>query len=160
MNYIPLRKGIKFGIIGSLVGTVIMDLVQIAMMAAIGEPLGSFYGRIGEAVGTLLTEIGIDVVGGIPIGVVVHYLLGLALGVVFGLMVTRVHALRVNTTRRGILLGILFAEATGLVLFLPVPLLLEIEQSDLAIMFVSIVLFHALYGAVTGGVTSYGLRSR
>jgi hypothetical protein len=158
MNKVSLARAISCGIAGSLAGTIIMDLVQIALLPAMGEPAGSFFGTIGEAAGTLITKIGIDIVGGIPLGLLLHYLLSLLLGVAFGLLVSRIYALRVNTTRRGVVTGILAAEAVGLILFVPVPVLLSNTSSELAAMFGAIVLFHALYGAVLGGITSHGLR--
>jgi len=97
--------------------------------------------------------------GGVPLGAVVHYLTGLTLGVIFGAAVSRSNALRVDSTKKGVGLGILYTEVSSLPILATAPLILKMTASDTAQWFGVSFIMHLVYGAVLGVVVSYGLRS-
>ena len=89
-------KAIKFGLIGSLAGTIAMDLVMVVESLIIGEPVDSFVALIGSVVG-----------GGTLAGVVTHLLVGSLLGLLFGAAVYKVRFLHIESVRKGVWLGVL-----------------------------------------------------
>ena len=58
-------------------------------------------------------------------GMATHYLVGPLIGAIFGLLVARVKALRVNTLKKSILLGILYVEILSQPLLATTPILLK-----------------------------------
>ncbi len=69
-------RAIKFGLIGSLAGTIAMDVVMVVESLIIGAPVDGFVALIGSIVG-----------GGALVGVVLHLLMGSLLGLLFGIAV-------------------------------------------------------------------------
>lgn len=94
---IPLRQGIRWGLIGGLASTLVMDLVLMGLFAVVGiKPLTCF-SIVGDTVARLFSLNGIAMAGGIPLGIAAHYLIGPVIGVIFGAAAVKVDALR--TTR-------------------------------------------------------------
>jgi len=56
MSNVPLTRGIGFGVIGSLAGTLVMDLVMVGEFSMMGLPALTYLDLIGSVFG-----------GGIPI---------------------------------------------------------------------------------------------
>jgi hypothetical protein len=142
---LTLSSAIRFGVIGSLAGTIAMDLVMIPESLMIGEPADSYLALIGSVLG-----------GGALLGVAMHLVMGSLLGLIFGVVVHKVDFLRIDTFWKGVWLGILaglvtipfgcvpFAVATGV----PIPFMVGFS-------FVP----HLVWGAVLGVVAGYGLCS-
>jgi len=140
-----LTRGIASGVIGSLVGTIVMDLVMIGEFAMMRQPAYTFLALIGSVFG-----------GGVALGVVAHIVMGSLLGVVFSVAVLTVDALRISTLGRGVVLGVLagvvtipggcvpFAIVTG------VPVATMVSFSAVP---------HVVWGVVLGLFAGYGLRS-
>lgn len=146
--------GIKKGLLGGLAGTVAMDLVMVSVFLTIGEPADIFFSFIGDAAGAFLSMIGIAEIGGAALGVVLHYSLGLIIGIIFGVLVSRVHALQTMTLGKGIVLGILYTEAVSTTLLAPSVVILQMATSDAFRLLCLAVAFHGTYGAVLGGFVS------
>lgn len=142
---LTLTRAITFGMIGSLAGTLAMDVVMVAESLLIGEPATSYLALIGSVLG-----------GEALLGVAMHLVMGSLLGLIFGLAVYRVDFLRIDTFTRGVWLGVLaglvtipfgcvpFAILTGV----PVPFMVGFS-------FVP----HLVWGAVLGVVAGLGLPS-
>lgn len=142
---LTLARAIKFGVIGSLAGTIAMDIVIITESVIIGEPVDSYLALIGSILG-----------GGAPLGVVMHLVMGSLLGLIFGVIVYKVDFLRIDTFWRGVWLGVLaglvtipfgcvpFAVATGV----PIPFMVSFSFIP-----------HLVWGAVLGVIAGYRMRS-
>ncbi|MFC2040778.1 hypothetical protein ACFLTY_00440 [Chloroflexota bacterium] len=150
-----ITKVIKFGLIAGLASTIVMDLAMVGIFAIMGTPVGSFLALIGT---TMLTLLGTTMVDPLPLGVALHYLIGLLTGILFGAVTSRVNALRTNTYKRGVTLGILVAQVEGIVLFLLMALILGMSLSEMGMIFGLGFVLHLIWGTVLGGVVSYGLR--
>jgi hypothetical protein len=138
-------RGIEFGIIGGIVGTVLMDIVMVLTFLVAGMPADTFFSMVGEKLGY-----------GTLVGIVVHNLVGLTGGIVFSLLVLTIKALRIDSTRKGILLGIAAGAVT-----IPlgcIPLALWLNQPILDVIAFS-TLPHLVWGTILGWTVAYGLLS-
>ena len=77
-------KGLVFGLIAGLAATVVIDLVTMGVLPFMGSPPDGGFAIIGDTAAGFLSLFGLDVTGGVPLGVVLHFLIGLPLGVIFG----------------------------------------------------------------------------
>jgi hypothetical protein len=138
-------RGIGFGIIGGLGGTVLMDVVMVLTFLIADQPADAFFSVVGEKLGY-----------GALVGILVHNLVGLTGGIVFSLLVSNVKALSVDSRRKGIMLGI----AAG-ALTIPlgcIPLAIWLNQPMLDVIAFSL-LPHLVWGTVLGWTVGYGLLS-
>jgi len=100
-------KGLVLGLIAGLVATIVCGLLMMGFLLFMGQPADAGFAVIGDTTAGFFSLFGIDLAGGVPPGVVWHYLIGLALGVIFVTAVTRFDALRLNSMKKGVGLGIL-----------------------------------------------------
>ena len=138
-------KAIKFGVIGSLAGTLAMDLVMVVESLIIGMPVDSFVALIGSVVG-----------GGALVGVVLHLLMGSLLGLLFGIAITKVRFLNIDSVRKGVWLGVLAGLVTIPLGCVPTAVVAGVPIIEMvSFSFVP----HLVWGAVLGVVAGYGMRS-
>ncbi len=158
MNKNDLTKGIWWGLIGGLAGTIIMDLVIVGFFKAVGFPSGLIYSFIGDIAQSFFSKIGIPAPGGIPIGAIIHLLFGLSLGGLFGVLAARFKALRSTSIWKAALWGILYIEIVSQPFLVTAPLLRQMTTSDIVQWYELSTVMHMIYGAVLGGFTGYKLR--
>jgi hypothetical protein len=91
-------------------------------------------------------------------GVATHYIVGPALGVIFGAAAAQVSARRVSTLKKCVLLGVIYAEIVSQPLFALMPLLLKMTASETLFWFVGSLAMHFIWGIVLGIFVSHGLR--
>jgi hypothetical protein len=142
---LTLTRAIRFGVIGSLAGTLAMDLVMVVESVMIGEPATSYLALIGSVLG-----------GGALLGVAMHLVMGSLLGLIFGVAVYKVGFLRIDTFWKGVWLGVLaglvtiplgcvpFAIITGV----PIPFMVGFSFIP-----------HLVWGVVLGIVAGCEMRS-
>lgn len=148
-------KGIVWGLIGGFVGTIIMDLVIAGFFIVVGMPIDLIYSFIGDVVQSFFLRIGIDAPGGAPLGAFMHFFLGLALGGIFGGLISWIKALRLESLKKGILLGMLYIEIASQPILVSAPLLREMTASDIWQWYGLSTVMHLIYGIVLGGILSY-----
>lgn len=152
-------RGLIVGLIGGLAGTIAMHVFGVGIFLVTSQPTSISFSIIGDAVASFFAMLGVELAGGAPLGMVVFYLLGLALGVTFVALVLRIDAFRLNSIKKGVGLGILYVEVLSLPLLAMATLVLNMSAYATALWFGISVLMHLAYGAVMGAVVSYGLRS-
>ncbi len=103
--------------------------------------------------------LGIEIAGGVPVGVATHYLVGPVLGAIFGLVVARSGTHRASTMKKDIVLAVLYGEIVSQPLFAMMPLLLKMPASETLVWFVGSITMHFIWGIVLGVFVSHGLRS-
>jgi hypothetical protein len=140
-----LLRGIGFGMVGGLIGTALMDMVMVLTFLIAGQPAATFFSLVGEKLGY-----------GVLAGIAAHNLVGLTGGLVFSLLVLTIMPLRIDSRRKGLLLG-LGAGALTIPLGC-IPLAIWLDQPIAAVVAFSI-LPHLVWGAVLGSVVGYGLLS-
>lgn len=155
MSNEAITKGIKLGLIGGLAGTIIMDLVIAGLFWVVGMPVEMIYSFIGEVADSFFLMIGIDLQGGIPLGAFIHFFLGLGLGAIFGIAVSQISALQVDTLKKGIIFGVLYIEIASQPILLTAPFLVKMTASDLYQWYSLSFAMHLIYGIVLGGIVSH-----
>lgn len=123
-----------------------------------GDPLGLIYSFIGYVAQQFILRIGIEVPGGVLLGALVHFLLGLTLGSAFGLAVSRIRRLRLGSVLKGALLGVLYIEIVSQPILVSAPLLVKMTTPDVIQWYVLSTSMHTIYGIVLGVVLA--LRQR
>jgi hypothetical protein len=154
-----LAKGIGWGLLGGLAGTVAMDIALIGTSPALGLHGIESFSVIGDTAARFFTLLGVGMTGGVPTGLAVHYLCGPLLGAIFGAIVTRFDALWPGTLKKGIGLAVLYIELVSQPLLATTPLLLNMSAQETAFWYALSFGMHLLCGGVLGAVMSYGLRS-
>lgn len=139
-------KGIGFGLIGGFIGTALMDTVIVMTLLAAGEPADAFFTAVGEKLGQ-----------GAALGIALHNMIGISVGFIFALLVLNVRMLKIDTKRKGLVLGGLAGAIT-----IPVgciPLAIWLGQPILDVVAFSAAP-HMVYGTVLGLVAALGILPR
>jgi hypothetical protein len=135
-------RAIKFGLLGSLAGTLAMDLVMVVESLIIGAPVDGFVALIGSVVG-----------GGALVGVVLHLLMGSLLGFLFGTAVWQVRFLNIGSVRKGVWFGVLAGLVTIPLGCVPVAIVTGVPIIEMvSFSFVP----HLVWGAVLGVIAGAG----
>ena len=151
-------KGLVLGLVGGVAATIVIDLITVAVLPLIGLPADGGFSVIGDTAAGFLALFGIAVAGGVAMGAVMHYLIGAALGGIFGAAVTRIPRLRLTSIKKGLGLGILYTEIISLPILVLPPIILGWAGPEAAQWFGFSIVMHAIWGAVLGGVVVFGLR--
>jgi hypothetical protein len=165
-------RAVVAGLIGGLVGTIVMDLFGFGISLSMEGPANlSFsiigdaavfisFTVIGDAAAAFLSKIGIQVAGGAPLGAVLHYLIGFVFGAILGVLVSHVDSLRLDSVKKGIVVGILFVEAMSVTWLVPAAIVLKMTVSETAQYFGVSSVMHLVYGSVLGVIMYYRLRPK
>jgi len=97
--------------------------------------------------------------GGIPTGVVTHYLIGPLFGVIFGAAVTMFPALRDGTLKKITIAAILYVEILSQPILVTTPILLKMEMPTTLQWYGGSFVMHLIMGIILGVIVGYGLRS-
>lgn len=151
-------KGIVWGLIGGFTGTLTMDLIITGLFYLMGMPADLTFSFTGDVAAGFFSRIGIDLAGGVLLGAVMHYLIGLGLGGLFGAATSRINVLRVDTLKKGIMLGVLYTEIASQPILVTAPRFREMTVSDTLQWFSLSFVMHLIYGILLGAVMRYGLR--
>jgi hypothetical protein len=154
-----LIKGMEVGLMGGLVGTIVMDLFGAGLFLVMGGPASLSFSIIGDAAAGFFSMLGIEIAGGTLLGAVLHYLIGLAFGLIFGAAVSYIGALQLDSTKKGVGLGILFVEVMSMPLLAAAAIILKMTPSETVQWFGISFIMHLVYGLVLGLVVTYVLRS-
>ncbi len=131
---------------GGITGTVLMDIVIVATFLIAGLPADGFFGLVGERLGQ-----------GPAVGVALHNLIGLTVGFVFAMAVLTVGPLKIDTMRKGLILGVSAGAATIPLGCIPFAIWLG-EPIAEVVAFSAVP--HLVYGTVLGWVVSFGILIR
>lgn len=152
-------RELAVGLIAGLVGTVVMDLFGVAIILILGAAPSISFSIIGDAAAGFLSMIGLDVAGGVPLGAVLHYGIGLALGVVFVALVSRIDAFHLHSTLKSLGLGIVFVEIMSLPMLAGAAIILNMTPAETSQWFGMSFVMHLVYGGALGLIVRRGLRS-
>ncbi len=155
---VPLARGMAWGLVGGLAGTLVMDAILMAGLSAAGLSALICFSIVGNTVAQFFSILGFEVAGGVRLGIATHYLIGPLIGAIFGVLVTQVKALRVNTPKKSILFAILYVEILAQPILATTPILLKMTAAETLQWFGFSFIMHFLMAVVLGAVVSYGLR--
>jgi hypothetical protein len=138
-----MLKGIGFGLVGGLLGTILMDVVMMITFVSAGERADMFFTLVGERLGD-----------GAILGITLHCVVGMTGGFVFSLLVLNVSALELKTIKKGLVFGVAAGAIT--VPLGCIPLAIWLGESILGVIAFS-VLPHLVWGTVLGWTVAFGL---
>jgi hypothetical protein len=104
----PVSKAIRTGLVGGLVGALVMGGLAL-MMPVNGQPFFVAAAMLMGLSGTIATAA----------GWMLHLIIGLLVGAVFGIAVTKINAFRVTNIKRGLAWGLGAGLLVWVVFFLP-----------------------------------------
>jgi hypothetical protein len=171
---VVMSKAVKYGAIAGLIATWSISTVVAGSELELGLPIGTFYSIVGISLGLAGNTAPY-------LGFGLHILAGTILGAVIGAIVIRLSLRSMLSQHKGTLIGIVAGIVVWLILFLPITALLvqpasndivilsaveskhavfseDINQSIRNIAFSAIV-FHLLWGAIFGFITSSLVRA-
>ena len=154
----PLTQCIRWGVIGGLAGTFVMDLVLMGLLAAGGLPPLTCFSIVGDTVAGLFSMQSDAAAGSIPLGIAAHYLLGPTIGAIFGMMIAKFNRLRINSPKKMILCAVVFVEILSQPLLALAPILLKMTASETLLWFGGSLVMHLIWGLILGAMMSRGLR--
>ena len=158
MAHISLLRGLGWGLIGGLAGTLVMDLVLMGVLSALGSPALTCFSIVGNTVARFVSIQSIDLAGAIRLGVATHYLIGPLIGAIFGAVVARVDVLWVITLKKSIILAILYVEILSQPLLAMTPILLKMTVSATLLWYAGSFVMHLMLAVILGTVVGRGLR--
>ena len=153
-------RGLGWGAIGGLAGTLTMDLVLMGALAAIGSPALTCFSIVGNTVARFFSIQSVEATRAILMGVATHYIVGPVIGAIYGMAVARMKALRVHTLKKSILVAILYVEILSQPLLATTPILLKMAAAATLQWYGGSFLMHMIAGVVLGAVVGLGLRLR
>ncbi len=137
-----------------MAGSIVMNLLGIPLFLALGGTATLNFRIIGDAAAGFFAKAGVTIPGGVRPGIVWYYLIGSLLGAIFGSAVQHVDALHVRTVRRGIGLGVLYAEVMSLPMLATGAVVLQMKAAHTAQWFGVSSVLHVAYGIVLGMIVS------
>jgi hypothetical protein len=154
---VTLIRGMQWGLIGGLAGTIAMDLVLMGGLSALGLSTHTCFLSIGSKVAHFFSLMGIKLLGGLMLGVATFHLLGPVLSAIYGSAVSQVSALQGRTLRKNVVLAVLYAEIISQLILTTMPILLKMLGSETMLWFAGSFVLHLALGIVLGFVMHYGL---
>jgi hypothetical protein len=151
-------RGLEWGSIGGLTGTLVMGFFHMGALSAVGLPALTGFSIIGNTAGGFFSMLGMQVAGGVSLGAAVYYLLGPAIGAIFGAVVTQVHALRVDSLKKGVVLAVVYVEILSQPILAATPILLKTTAAETLLWFGFSFVMHLIFGGVLGAIVSRELR--
>jgi hypothetical protein len=165
-NYFPkeghalralLFRGIAWGMIGGLAGTLVMDMLLMVILLAFRQPASLCFTIVGDTVSRLLAIFSIDVGKGISTGMTGHYLIGPLVGAFFGGAATNFAAPWVVTPKKCVITAILYVEILSQPILAITPILLKMTSQQILLWFGGSFIMHLLLAIILGTVVHFGL---
>jgi len=147
-----VTKAVGTGVAGGVVGALVMGGLAL-MMPVNGQPFFVAAAMLMGLSGTMATVA----------GWMLHLITGLAVGGIFGVVITKVNTFRVANIRRGLAWGLAAGVLAWIIFFLPM-MMISGMASMLGPMLMTMMLgsfaAHVVYGLVLGGVVGVVLPRR
>jgi hypothetical protein len=153
----PLTKGVAWGILGGLAGTLVMDILLMGALLVLRQPALMCFSIVGDTVSHFLALFGAQIAGGIPAGVVTHYVVGPLFGMFFGVVVTKFPALRASTLKNVTIAAFVYVEFLSQPILATTPILLKMDTSATLQWFGGSFVMHLILSIVLGVIVGYGL---
>ena len=155
-----LVKCTGVGLIGGLIGTFVMDCLLMGALSIFGLHPLSCFSIVGDTVAQVLLNMSVEVMGGAPLGVATHYLVGPVVGAIYGIAVSQVRSFRTNSMKKDILQAVIYVEVLSQPMLAMTPVLLKMSLSDTVRWFGGSFVMHILWGVVVGGSVHYLLKQQ
>jgi hypothetical protein len=153
----PLTRGMGWGFIGGLTGTMVMDGLLMVAFLALKLPALSCFSIVGDTASQLFFKLGLQMAGGIPTGVIAHYLIGPLFGILFGAIMVMFPALTLVTLKKTLLVAILYVEIFSQPILVTTPILMKMTISEILQWYGGSFVMHLMMATVLGAVMWYGM---
>jgi hypothetical protein len=153
----PLFRGMGWGLIGGLAGTLVMDILLMGALMAVKIPASFCFSLVGETMARFFSLLGVGLSGGILTGIVTHYVIGSLVGLLFGTIVVKVTLLRVDTMKKCIITAILYVEILSQPLLAMAPLLVKMDKLTVILWYGGSLVMHLILAVVLGSIVGCGL---
>jgi hypothetical protein len=157
-DHATLVRGMAWGFIAGLAGTMVMDVILMGALSAAGLPAFTCFSIVGNTARRFFSLLGVEMAGGVPLGVATHYLIGPLVGAIFGIALAKIAARRVITLKKGIVLAVLYVEILSQPILATTPILLKMTAPETVQWFGGSFVMHFIFAVVLGLVVGYGLR--
>ena len=151
-------RGLGWGAIGGLAGTLVMDILLMGALLALRQPAWMCFSIVGDTVSRFLAMLGTRIAGGVPTGVAAHYVIGPLFGILFGAIVTRLPALREGTLKKITIAAFVYVEILSQPILATTPILLKMKTPATLLWFGGSFVMHLILSVVLGVIVGYGLR--
>jgi uncharacterized membrane protein YagU involved in acid resistance len=112
---------------------------------------------VGDTVSGFLALFGTQIAGGVPTGVVTHYVVGPLFGMLFGVIVTRFPALRDGSLMKVTIAAFVYMEILSQPILATTPILLKMATPATLLWFGGSFVMHLILSIVLGAIVGYGL---
>ena len=151
-------RGLGWGAIGGLAGTLVMDILLMGALLALRQPAWMCFSIVGDTVSRFLAMLGTQIAGGVPTGVAAHYVIGPLVGILFGAAVTIIPALREGTQKKITIAAFVYVELLSQPILATTPILLEMRAPAVLQWYGGSFVMHLILSIVLGVIVGYGLR--
>jgi hypothetical protein len=153
-----LLKGLGWGFLGGLTGTLVMDLLLMGALLVLRQPATQCFSIVGDTVSRFFAMLGAQVAGGVATGVMTHYVVGPLFGILFGAAVTKLHVLRAGSLKQITIAAFLYVEILSQPILVTTPLLLKMKMPATLQWYGGAFLMHLIMSIVLGVIVGYGLQ--
>jgi hypothetical protein len=157
---VTFTRGIQWGLIAGVAGTIAMDLVLVGGLSALELPTHTCFSAIGSTVAHFFSLLGIKLSGDVMLGAATFHLLGPLLSAIYGFAVSQVGALQGITLKKNVVCAVLYAEVVSQLLLTTMPILLKMSGSETVLWFAGSFVLHLIWGIVLGFVLHFGLLAK
>jgi hypothetical protein len=155
---VPLSCGIIWGCLGGIAGTMLMDILLMAILTVFGQPTFWCFSIVGGTVARWMAMVSIQVGSGIPTGVVAHYIIGPLVGLLYGAAVTRFQPLSGGSLKKNLIVSFVYVEILSQPILASAAILLKMTTLLTWLWFVGSFFMHLIFSFVLGFLVWYGFR--
>ena len=159
-SHITSGGGVRWGLAGGLVGTLVMDLILMGVLWAVGLPPFSCFSIVGETMAAIFSIQVTELSQLIPLGIAAHYTIGPFIGAIFGIGVVWIEAFRKCSVKKRIFLAVLYIEVLSQPILATAPILLGWQTKMIILWYCGSFIMHLILGVILGTIVSYGIRLR
>jgi hypothetical protein len=153
-------RGLGWGLMGGLAGTLVMDILLMAALRLLNQPASLCFSIVGDTVSRFLAIPGAQIAGGVPTGVVTHYVVGPLFGILFGALVMKFPALREGSLKKITIAAFMYVEILSQPILATTPILLKMKAPATLQWFAGSFVMHLILSIVLGLIVGYGLRKK
>lgn len=154
----PLAKGLGWGLIGGLAGTLAMDILLMGVLWAVRYPALLCFTIVGDTLARVFSMLGMEMAGGVPTGIVTHYVIGPLVGILFGAAAAVFPALREGALKKIVIASVLYVQILSQPILALTPILLKMTALEVLQWYCGAFAMHLVAGIVLGVVVGRGLR--
>lgn len=153
-----MKRNLTGGMVSGLVGGILMMIALLAGASSMGLKMPAFFLVMGMSFGAGMGSA-------VAVGLLLHYIVALVAGAIFGVLTFVVKAFRIKSGRSGLMLGLIYGIVVYLVFFLPMalvsfaPVMMKIMGPMASQLMGSVLVVglvgHIIYGLTLGGLSSF-----